>query len=608
MEVFVEFDYKAQNEDELTIKKGDKIKNAYRKEHGWMEGELATTGAKGVFPDNFVKVLKSKSNSVPEKKKGFLADFSSRLISSDKKLMNTSGSKSPSNFIDGSGSPIPTPKSPEPPAKPPKLPSDIFKARVVYSYSPMNEDELSIQINDIVDVIGLAEDGWFEGVLSGRRGVFPSNYVVKIDAHNGDAKSAHSSDDMDADDSKKSLKRPMGGIGFGNIFNGKTIELKQTNKEPINKKVPPPLVKHLPAPPSVPKPQFVARAQVLYNYDPTQSDELQLHSGEIINIIDKNLEDDGWWKGELNGKIGVFPDNFVRELALNETPQTNGTQTMKLSSSLHSSSSSTSSINSAPLTGAHTTTHAPIVVPNAPVAEERKTLQPEAAFFELPQPLLHKSSNENLMNSQEDLNKSGDNLDDSMKIEDLEKDNNGKLTHLKKVKQFNKRPPSFKFKTKSEKIEDAGSLLPDVVKSKETSPEVSFVEEKSVSKDTESFETLREKFKTPTVVSNSPLPPPYSSAANMGSNSMQSHSVSFDEFNSLKMEMEAMKKLTSQIVADLKMVQSEASASKQASQEQILKMQKQLKELIDEIDEEKKTRLSLQVELERVKKTVSHHL
>ena len=36
--------------------------------------------------------------------------------------------------------------------------------------------------------------------------------------------------------------------------------------------------------------------------------------GQVIRILDKNLEDDGWWKGEVNGKEGVFPDNFVELL------------------------------------------------------------------------------------------------------------------------------------------------------------------------------------------------------------------------------------------------------------------------------------------------------
>ena len=48
-----------------------------------------------------------------------------------------------------------------------------------------------------------------------------------------------------------------------------------------------------------------------FSYTAEQPDELSLETGQMVNILDMKLEDDGWWKGELNGKIGVFPDNFV---------------------------------------------------------------------------------------------------------------------------------------------------------------------------------------------------------------------------------------------------------------------------------------------------------
>ena len=32
----------------------------------------------------------------------------------------------------------------------------------------------------------------------------------------------------------------------------------------------------------------------------------------MATIPSKEVEDDGWWKGELDGAVGVFPENFVR--------------------------------------------------------------------------------------------------------------------------------------------------------------------------------------------------------------------------------------------------------------------------------------------------------
>lgn len=54
VEVKVNFDYDAEQHDELTIRVGDIIKNVSTPEGGWWEGEL--NGKKGLFPDNFVEV------------------------------------------------------------------------------------------------------------------------------------------------------------------------------------------------------------------------------------------------------------------------------------------------------------------------------------------------------------------------------------------------------------------------------------------------------------------------------------------------------------------------------------------------------------------------
>lgn len=48
-------------------------------------------------------------------------------------------------------------------------------------------------------------------------------------------------------------------------------------------------------------------------------DELTLNEGDIVTIISKNCDDEGWWRGEFKGKSGLFPDNFVRIISANET-------------------------------------------------------------------------------------------------------------------------------------------------------------------------------------------------------------------------------------------------------------------------------------------------
>lgn len=36
-----------------------------------------------------------------------------------------------------------------------------------------------------------------------------------------------------------------------------------------------------------------------------------MFSGNVINIYDK--QPDGWWHGELNGRVGMFPATYVEE-------------------------------------------------------------------------------------------------------------------------------------------------------------------------------------------------------------------------------------------------------------------------------------------------------
>jgi len=45
---------------------------------------------------------------------------------------------------------------------------------------------------------------------------------------------------------------------------------------------------------------------------------LTLVEGDIVTVLEQNIVDAGWWKGELKGRVGVFPDNFVELLPTNE--------------------------------------------------------------------------------------------------------------------------------------------------------------------------------------------------------------------------------------------------------------------------------------------------
>ena len=58
--------------------------------------------------------------------------------------------------------------------------------------------------------------------------------------------------------------------------------------------------------------------EVKFDYDAEQPDELTLHVGDIIRNC--KLVEDGWMEGELNGKRGIFPDNFVAKKEITPPP------------------------------------------------------------------------------------------------------------------------------------------------------------------------------------------------------------------------------------------------------------------------------------------------
>ena len=53
----------------------------------------------------------------------------------------------------------------------------LLSVVAVYDYQAEKPDELSFQENSIIYVLKKNEDGWFEGVMDGVTGLFPSNYV-----------------------------------------------------------------------------------------------------------------------------------------------------------------------------------------------------------------------------------------------------------------------------------------------------------------------------------------------------------------------------------------------------------------------------------------------
>jgi len=162
VEVEVEFDYEAELSDELSLKTGEIIENVKRMDGGWWEGTL--NGKRGVFPDNFVKIL-SRDNSSKVKSLKSSTGPQSSTTPSVEDLEDTSGVQ----LRRGQGSRV-------------SANNKKKQCRVLFSYQPKHEDELKLELDDVLDFVAEVEDGWWKGKLRGRVGVFPSNFVEMIKA------------------------------------------------------------------------------------------------------------------------------------------------------------------------------------------------------------------------------------------------------------------------------------------------------------------------------------------------------------------------------------------------------------------------------------------
>ncbi|XP_075764992.1 SH3 domain-containing protein 21 isoform X2 [Pelodiscus sinensis] len=169
-------------------------------------------------------------------------------------------------------------------AKKPPVPGQRW-CKVHFSYTPDKPDELQLKVGELVQVLQEIEDGWWLGSKNGQVGAFPSNFVQELPPglaapellKNGAGK-----------------QRPK--------LTDETFIVKEAEKpEPPKKLEKPSPAAHSPA----------EYCKALFDYEPELPDELPLKRGDVVRVLRKEAEDEGWWEGECDGKRGFFPDNFV---------------------------------------------------------------------------------------------------------------------------------------------------------------------------------------------------------------------------------------------------------------------------------------------------------
>lgn len=70
---------------------------------------------------------------------------------------------------------------PPPPAYNAPAENKLGNAEALYDYSGDNPSDLSIRRGDIIQLTELINDDWWKGTLNGKTGIFPRNYVKRLE-------------------------------------------------------------------------------------------------------------------------------------------------------------------------------------------------------------------------------------------------------------------------------------------------------------------------------------------------------------------------------------------------------------------------------------------
>ncbi|XP_041950022.1 F-BAR and double SH3 domains protein 2 isoform X2 [Alosa sapidissima] len=159
--------------------------------------------------------------------------------------------------------------------------------KVLYSYKASQPDELTIEEQEVLEVIddGDMEDWVKAKNRAGQVGYVPEKYLQ-----------------LPSSNSLMSMLQSLAALDTRSHSSSNSTEQEPdvTVTAPSN---------------AVPNgdASAVTFAKALYDYEAQTQDELTFPEGAIIRILSRN-EDDGFWEGEFNGRVGAFPAVLVEDL------------------------------------------------------------------------------------------------------------------------------------------------------------------------------------------------------------------------------------------------------------------------------------------------------
>lgn len=288
------YPWRAKKDNHLNFNKNDVI-TVLEQQDMWWFGEVQ--GQKGWFPKSYVKLI-----SGPIRKSTSMDSGSSESPASLKRVAS--------------------------PAAKAAMSGEEYIA--MYTYESSEQGDLTFQQGDLI-LVTKKDGDWWTGTLGDKSGVFPSNYVRLKDSEAPGAAGKTGSLGKKPEIAQVIASYTATGPEQLTLAPGQLILIRKKNPGgwwegelqargkkrqigwfPANyvKLLSPGTSKSTPT--ELPKAAAPSVCQVIgmYDYSAQNDDELAFNKGQIINVL--NREDPDWWKGEVNGHVGLFPSNYVK--------------------------------------------------------------------------------------------------------------------------------------------------------------------------------------------------------------------------------------------------------------------------------------------------------
>ncbi|XP_048861163.1 LOW QUALITY PROTEIN: intersectin-1-like [Brienomyrus brachyistius] len=290
------YPFTARNADELTFDTDSLIEvdEKTEGEQGWLYGSYQ--GKMGWFPESYVE-KHSQPESAASTKQALMPTTASTSVSASKAEANSSTFPAGQSTPGGAGQ-----NSAFTPTHPPGSASMEYgqvasglQVQALCSWTAKTDNHLNFSKDDIITVLEQQENWWL-GELNG----------VQEVAQVTTAYTATGAEQLSLAPGQLILIQGKNPSGWWQGV------LQARGKKRQNGWFPASHVKLLgpTSGKSTPAPVPICQVITTHHYKAGNEDEMSFSKSQLINVLNK--DDADWWKGELNGVVGLFPTNYVK--------------------------------------------------------------------------------------------------------------------------------------------------------------------------------------------------------------------------------------------------------------------------------------------------------